>query len=76
MAAGHSSFNKFDFEKDSFIDGDKRDCGARCDLEVVDNYNDDRRGVTRLGSPASPRMVPVAAAACRAYRDLGARNHS
>ena len=24
MAAGHSSFNKFDFEKDSFIDGDKK----------------------------------------------------
>ena len=29
--------------------------------------------VTRLGSPASPRMVPVDAAACRAYRDPGAR---
>jgi len=28
-----------------------------------------------LGSPASPRMVPVDAAACRAYRDPGARNH-
>ena len=31
-------------------------------------------GVTRLGSPASPRimmMVPVDAAACRAYRDPG-----
>jgi len=24
-------------------------------------------GVTRLGSPASPRIVPVDAAACRAY---------
>ena len=33
-------------------------------------------GVTRLGSPASPRLVPVDAAACRAYRDPGARNHS
>ena len=33
-------------------------------------------GVTRLGSPASPRMVPVDAAACRAYRDPGTRNHS
>ena len=33
-------------------------------------------GVTRLGSPASPRMVPVDAAACRAYRDPRARNHS
>ena len=32
-------------------------------------------GVTRLGSPASPRIVPVHAAACRAYRDPGARNH-
>ena len=28
-------------------------------------------GVKCLGSPASPRMVPVDAAACRAYRDLG-----
>jgi len=33
-------------------------------------------GVTRLGSLASPRMVPVDAAACRAYRDPGARDHS
>ena len=33
-------------------------------------------GVTRLGSPASPRIVPVDSAACRAYRDPGARNHS
>ena len=33
-------------------------------------------GVTRLGSPASPRIVPVDAAACRAYRDPGGRNHS
>ena len=33
-------------------------------------------GVTRLGSPASPRMVPVDAAACRAYRDPRTRNHS
>ena len=35
-------------------------------------------GATRLGSPASPapRIVPVDAAACRAYRDPGARNHS
>jgi len=33
-------------------------------------------GVTRLGSPASPRMVPVNAAACRAYRDPSrTRNH-
>ena len=30
-------------------------------------------GVTRLGSPASPRIVPVDAAACRAYRDPGTR---
>ena len=28
-------------------------------------------GVTRLGSPASPRLVPVDAVACRAYRDPG-----
>ena len=28
-------------------------------------------GVTRLGSPASPRIVPIDAAACRAYRDPG-----
>ena len=27
--------------------------------------------VTRLGSPALPRIVPVDAAACRAYRDPG-----
>ena len=33
-------------------------------------------GVTRLGSPASPRKIPVDAAACRAYRDPGDRNHS
>jgi len=33
-------------------------------------------GVTRLGSPASPRIVPVDAAACRAYRDPGGRNRS
>ena len=33
-------------------------------------------GVTRLGSPASPRIVPVDAAACRAYRDPGDRNRS
>ena len=31
-------------------------------------------GVTRLGSPASPRLVPVAAVACRAYRDSGGVN--
>jgi len=31
-------------------------------------------GVTRLGSPASPRLVPVAAVACRAYRDPGGVN--
>jgi hypothetical protein len=30
-------------------------------------------GVTRLGSPASPRIVPVDAAACRAYRDPGSK---
>ena len=29
--------------------------------------------VTRLGSPASPRIVPVDAAACRAYRDPGSK---
>ena len=28
----------------------------------------------RLGSPASPRIVPVDAAACRAYRDPGGTN--
>jgi hypothetical protein len=40
-------------------------------------------GVTRLGSPASPRIVPVdgsvtgsSSAACRAYRDPRTRNHS
>jgi len=33
-------------------------------------------GVTRLGSPASPRIVPVDAVACRAYRDPGDRNRS
>ena len=27
--------------------------------------------MTRLGSPASPRLVPVDAVACRAYRDPG-----
>ena len=31
-------------------------------------------GVTRLGSPTSPRIVPVDAAACRAHRDPGIRN--
>jgi len=33
-------------------------------------------GVTRLGSPASPRIVPVDAAAYRAHRDPGDRNRS
>ena len=31
-------------------------------------------GVTRLDSPASPRLVPVDAVACRAYRDPGGTN--
>jgi len=43
---------------------------------VLDAKPGPTTGVTRLGSPASPRMVPVDAAACRAYRDPGARNHS
>ena len=34
------------------------------------------RSSSGLGSPASPRLVPVDAAACRVYRDPGIRNHS
>ena len=52
------------------------DCLGAC-LNVLTRVPGPPIGVTRLGSPASPRIVPVDAAACRAYRrDPGGRNHS
>ena len=40
-----------------------------CCMHVLTRVPGPPTGVTRLGSPASPRTVPVDAAACRAYRD-------
>ena len=45
--------------------------GTGTDLFARSNVPGPPIGVTRLGSPASPRIVPVDAAACRAYRDPG-----
>ena len=51
------------------------DCLRAC-LDVLTRVPRPPVGVTRLSSPASPRIVPVDAAACQAYRDPGTRNRS